>query len=93
MEGVPVHREEAEWRRQEKRPPGERWKGIDRNRLRYHAADVLSWWRRDGCPGPDKGAAANANPAEAQIEAELAVEEDPKKRRELRQKLKKSEGV
>jgi len=42
MEGMTLVQLEAEWDNQERKTPADRWKGIDRTRLRRHASFVLA---------------------------------------------------
>ena len=48
MEALPRVLIDREWNNQERKPDGERWRGVSRLRLRAHAAFLRSLWRVDG---------------------------------------------
>lgn len=75
MEGMTTAQLETEWANQERKTPMERWRGIDRTRLRNHASFVLAKIReRTGSktPGGARGA-ARAFAHEVGEEAEIKI--------------------
>jgi hypothetical protein len=75
MEGMTTTQLETEWANQERKAPIERWRGIDRTRLRHHASFVLAKIReRTGgkAPAGARGA-AKAFAHEVGEEAEIKI--------------------
>ena len=67
MEGMPPHVEDGEWQNQERKVPADRWKGIDPDRLRHHAAFVIRKWRERGAPGPGGQRSGSPRPLSAAV--------------------------
>jgi len=72
MEGLPGELTEREWHYQESRVPEKRWRGIDRTRLRHHAAMVLSKARMSDAGALGKGKPVKAGGRREATEAEIA---------------------
>ena len=75
MEGMTSAQVETEWAYQERKTPHERWRGIDRTRLRKHASFVLAKIReRTGSKTPASArGAARAFAHEVGEEAEIKI--------------------
>lgn len=91
MEGLPEQVIRDEWNYQESLVPARRWRGIDRTRLRHHAARVLvrarSWGRLDREMKTAPGEEREAELARLGALAEGLTGEELEKNRAARQAL------